>query len=114
MVQTFLPWSTKTGFWPPAMHFLTQSAPLPACRAPQVESEIQPLILFESAALAARPIRANVARTKTGTRFTGNLQGNGESRTGTIMRVPLPVRQGNKVIALSLLKLRPENFYLAD
>src|SRR5450631_3677959 len=54
MDQTaFLSWSTKTGFSPPAMHFLAQAAPVPACLAPHMESEIQPLMDDESAAWAA-------------------------------------------------------------
>src|ERR1700690_1248547 len=53
MVQTaFLSSSTNTGAIPPSMHFFTQAAPEPACLAPHIESEIQPLIWEESAALA--------------------------------------------------------------
>jgi hypothetical protein len=42
-----------------------------------MESEIQPLIFVESAALAASAVRANAATTKIDARFTKNLQGNG-------------------------------------
>ena len=54
MVQTaFFASSTNTGAMPPSMHFFTQAEPEPACLAPHIESEIQPLIWVESAALAA-------------------------------------------------------------
>jgi hypothetical protein len=36
------------------------------------------------------------------------------SRADTIMRVHLPVRQGNKVIALLILKLHQVEFYWDD
>src|ERR1039458_4344762 len=62
---------------PPLMHFFTQAAPDPACLAPHIESEIQPLILFDSIALAARAVKQKAATSRKKTRFIENLQGNG-------------------------------------
>src|ERR1039458_752891 len=94
MVQTaFLASSTNTGAIPPSTHFFTQAAPEPACLAPHIESDIQPLILDESAALAESAVRAETTNRNARTRFTRNLQGIGKSRTGTIMLPHAPFRQ---------------------
>ena len=102
----------KDRLLPPSMHFLTQSAPVPACLAPHIESEIQPLILVESAALAASAVRANAATATKGDTLHEEPPGEwGITRTATIMRVLLPVGQGNKAIALFILKFGQPNFY---
>src|SRR5580692_5781257 len=75
MVQTsFLASSTNTGASPPLMHFFTQAEPLPACLAPHIASEIQPLMV-ESAARAESGAKARTAVKTAATRFTTNLQG---------------------------------------
>jgi len=59
--QLFLASSTNTGAIPPSIHFLTQAAPLPACLAPHIESEIQPVILVESPARALSAPKTAIA-----------------------------------------------------
>src|SRR5450631_4745241 len=54
---------------PPSMHFLTQAAPDPACFAPHIESEIQPLILVESAARAAMTANEKTTTNRAMVRF---------------------------------------------
>jgi hypothetical protein len=67
MLQTaFFCSSTKTGAMPPSMHFFTQADPEPACFAPHMLSEIQPLMGAESAAWAAMA-PAEATRTKAAT-----------------------------------------------
>src|ERR1700692_4285545 len=76
MVQTcFLPSSTNTGVMPPSMHFFTHAAPDPACLAPHIESEIQPLMLLESAALAATAANERATTSIAMLRFTCDLHG---------------------------------------
>jgi hypothetical protein len=52
------------------MHFFTHSEPEPACLAPHIESEIQPLIVFESAPFAATAANATIPTTNAMMRFT--------------------------------------------
>ncbi len=69
----FLASSTKTGDIPPSTHFFTHSEPDPACFAPHIESEIQPLMVFESAAFATTALSARTA-INIALRFTRNLR----------------------------------------
>src|SRR5271166_248081 len=71
------------------MHFFTQAAPVPACFAPHIESEIQPLIEVESAARAAIHANDKTTTSKATTRFTLNLQGNCVL-TSAFHHAPLP------------------------
>src|SRR5580698_3844605 len=64
MAHTFLSGSTNTAFIPPSMHFFTQAAPLPACFAPHMESEIHPVLVVEPAACATRTAMANIATSR--------------------------------------------------
>jgi hypothetical protein len=59
---------------PPSTHFFTQAAPLPACLAPHIESEIQPFIELESAALAETADNAPAANSKAKMRFIYDLR----------------------------------------
>src|SRR5580704_3106981 len=61
MAHTCLSGSTNTGFNPPSTHFLTQAAPVPACFAPHMESEIHPVLVIEPAACATATAMANIA-----------------------------------------------------
>src|SRR6185437_3260695 len=72
MAQTCFFESTKTGFMPPSTHFFTHAAPEPACLAPHIESEIQP-VLEEFAAMAARTPREKTAASTAHVRFMKNL-----------------------------------------
>jgi hypothetical protein len=59
------------------MHFFAHAAPVPACFAAHIESDIQPFSFEESAALAAIVPNANTAITRAKVRFTNNLRGLG-------------------------------------
>src|SRR5580658_4190103 len=97
MVQTdFLASSTNTGAMPPEMHFLTQAAPEPACLAPHMESEIQPLIWVESAALAATHAHAQTSARTATTRFIPASRRKLESSPPTIMLFRGGFRQERK------------------
>src|SRR5580658_6827491 len=70
----FLASSTNTGADPPSMHFLAQAAPVPACLAAHIESEIQPLIDDESAATAGIQARDKTRANRPANSFTASLQ----------------------------------------
>src|SRR5271165_1548336 len=65
---------------PPSTHFFTQAAPLPACLAPHMESEIQPLMVLESAALAATEEKETATTSRVRTRFIFETSGIGETQ----------------------------------
>src|ERR1035437_2334955 len=79
---------------PPSMHFLTQAAPLPVCLAPHIESEIQPLILVESAARAATTANEKTTTSKAMVRFIVPSSGLGNSVPASIMLPNPMIRQG--------------------
>src|ERR1017187_221635 len=71
---------------PPSTHFFTQAAFEPRCLAPHIVSEIQPLILVESAALAASAVRPKNTTSRATARFIGkNLLCVLNARSATIM-----------------------------
>jgi hypothetical protein len=78
-----------------------------------MESEIQPLILLESAASIARADKENIAARTNDIRFKGNLQGDGESTTATIMLPGTRFRQDEPLFDFLEVKILCRFFFLA-
>src|SRR5579863_7753939 len=70
MLQTCFWGSTKTGFIPFLTQARTHSAPVPACLAPHMESEIQPSLVVAPAANTATLEKARNAVHRERVRFT--------------------------------------------